>query len=100
MAVIIIKVFLLRPKIVARCPGDRSEGGGILCVPEMDTNILIRAVTCGRGSVVVPVPATLQSNIRIINCLQIEEVDRPCGPIISSIAVCQLLDGVIRGDVE
>ena len=100
MAVIIIKVFLLRPKIVARCPGDRTEGGGILCIPEMDTNILIRAVTCGRSSVVVPVPATLQSNIRIINCLQIEEVDGPCGPIISSIAVCQLLDGVIRGDVE
>ena len=66
----------------------------------MDANSQIRAVTCGPGSVVVPVPASLQSNIRIINRLQIKAVDRPCDPVISSIAVGDLLNGVINGYVE
>ena len=66
----------------------------------MDTNSQIRAVTYGRISVIVSIPATLESNIRIINCLQIEAVDRPLGPVISNIAVGQLLNCVVRGDVE
>ena len=66
----------------------------------MDTNIQIGAVTYGRISVVVSIPTTLEANVRIINCLQIKVVDRPCLPIISSIAVGHLLNCVIRGDVE
>ena len=79
----------------------------------MDTDGLIRAVasTCDRLAwdrtmvirfigVEAAIPASFQSNIRIVHRLQVEAIDRAWDPDIGGITVGDLSYGIVDADIE
>ena len=113
VTVITVECLLLCPCCVAICPTYRVEGGSVARVPKMDTNGLIRTITCARGSlpwdwtVVVcgvgietAVPASFESDVWIIHRLEVEIVDRAWAPDICVVAVNDFFDYVVNADVE
>lgn len=78
----------------------------------MDADGLIGAIPCSGGlpgewgmiiggvAVETTVPASLEADIGVIHCLQIEVVDRSLSPDVGVVIVDDLAEGIVDVDVE